>query len=84
MDPIKTHVNCFAALLFDGPVDKALGGVIFDLHWGRRLRVTDFVESGANGHRLLVVEISGANFGFVGRSHHIAHDFVNGAEWAIG
>ena len=84
MDPIKMHVNCFGALFLDGPVGKILGGGIFNLHWGRRLRVTNFGNSGANGHRLLSIEISGSGFGFGRRAHHIAYDFRQGDKWAIG
>ena len=74
LDPIKTRVNCFEALLFDGPVGEELGGGIVDYHWGRRLRVTHFGESGANGHIFLDVEISGSDFSFGRRAHHIEHD----------
>ena len=75
LDPIKTHVNCFGVLFFDGPIGKSLVGGIVNLHRGRSLRVTHFGESGANGHILLSVEISGSYFGFGRRAHHIAHDF---------
>ena len=61
--------------MFDGPVGKSLGDGIFDLHWGRRMRVTHFGKSGANGNRFLAVEISGSDFGFGRRAHHIVHDF---------
>ena len=65
LGPIKTHVNCFGELLFDGPVPEALYGGISDLHWGRRLRVTHFGESGTNGNGFLAVEISDSGFGIV-------------------
>ena len=84
LDPIKMHVNFFGTLLFDGPVGEVLGGGIVNLHQGRRLRVTHFGESGANGHRFLSVEISGSDFGFGRRAHHIAHDSGPGEKWAIG
>ena len=83
MDPIKTHVNCFGAFFFNGLVGKALGGGIVNLHRGRRLRVTHFGESGTNGHRLLAVDISGSDFGFGRRAHHISHDFGQGKKRAI-
>ena len=84
LDPIKTHVNCFGALLFDDLVGEALSGGIVDLHQGRRLRVTYFVKSDANGHGSLAVEISGSDFGFGRRAHHIAHNFGHGEKRAIG
>ena len=69
--------------MLDGPVGEALGSGIFDLRWGRRLRVIHFGKSGGNGHRLLAVGISGSNFGFGRRAHHIAHDFGHGKKRAI-
>ena len=75
---IKTHVNSFGSILFDGPVGETLSGGIVNLHWGRWLRVTHLGESGANGHKLLSVEISGSDFGFGHTAHHIAHDFGHG------
>ena len=84
LDPIKTNVNCFGSFLLDGPVGEALGGGIVNLRWGRRLRVTHFGESGVNGHIFFSVEISGSDFGFGRRAHHIAHDFVQGEKWGIG
>ena len=84
MDPIKTHVNCFGAFLLDSWVGEALGGGIVNLNRGRRLRVTHFGKSGTNGHRLLSLEISGSDFGFGRRAHHIAHDFGQGEKWASG
>ena len=70
--------------MFDGPVGEALGSGIVDLHRGRRLGVTHFGESDASGHGFLAVEISGSDFGFSRRAHHIAHDFGHGAKRAIG
>ena len=84
LDPIKTHVYCFGALLLHGPVGEALSGGIVNLHRGRTLRANHFGKIGANGHIFLSVEISGSNFGFGRRAHHIAHDFGKGEKWAIG
>ena len=70
--------------MFDCTVGKALDGGIVDLHWGRRLRVTHFGYSGANGHEFLAVEISGSDFGFVRRAHLIDHDFGHIKKRAIG
>ena len=69
--------------MFDGPVGEALGGGIFNLRRGRWLRVTHFGDSGVNVHRFLAIEISGSDFGFGRRSHHIAHDFGHGEKRAI-
>ena len=84
LDPIKTYVNCFGALLFYGLVREALGGGIVNLHRRRSLRVTHFGKSVVNGHRFLFVEISGSGFVFCHRAHHIAHNFGQGEKWAIG
>ena len=84
LDPIKTHVNCFGAFLLDGLAGKSLVDGIVNLHWGRRLIVTHLGKSGANGRGFLVVEISGSDFSFGRRAHHIAHDFGQGEKWAIG
>ena len=46
--------------------------------------MTHFENSGANGHRLLAVEISGFDFGFGRRAHHIAHDFGHIEKRGIG
>ena len=46
--------------------------------------MTHLGESGANGHGFLVVEISGSDFSFGRRAHHIAHDFGHGVKRAIG
>ena len=46
--------------------------------------MTYFGKSGVNGHRFLSVEISGSDFGFGRRAHHIAHDFGHSENWAIG
>ena len=70
--------------MFDGPVGKSLGGGIFGLHRGRRLRVAHFGESGANGHVFLAVEISGSDFGFGRRAYQIAYDFGHREKRAIG
>ena len=77
------HVNCFGAFLIDGPVGKALSSGIFNLHEGRRLRVTNFSKSGENGHIFLSIDISDSNFGFGRRGDHIAHDLGQGEKWAI-
>ena len=70
--------------MLDGPVGKALGGGIVNLHGARILRLDHFGKSGVNGHRFLSVEISGYDFGFGRRAHHIAHDFGQGEKWSIG
>ena len=78
------HVDCFGALLFDDPIGKDLGGGIVDFRWGKQLRVTHFRESGVNGHVFLAIDISGSDFGFGRRAHHIAHDFGHGEKRAVG
>ena len=45
--------------------------------------MTHFGNSGANGDGLLAVEISGSNFGFGRRAHHIVHDFGHSVKRAI-
>ena len=70
--------------MFDGPVGEALDVGIFYLHQGRRLRVNHFAKSGANGHGLLYVEISGSDFGFSRRNHNIPHDFGHVVKRAVG
>ena len=70
--------------MIDGPVGKPLGGGIVDLYRGRRLRVNHFGKSGANGNGFLAVEISGFDFGFGRRAHHIAHDFGHIEKRGIG
>ena len=54
LDPIKTHVDCFRALLFDGPVGEALHGGIVNLHQGRRLRVTHLDKEWCKWAQILV------------------------------
>ena len=59
--------------MLDDPVGEALSGGTVYLRRGRRLRVDHFGESDVNGHILLSVEVSGSDFGFSHRAHHIAY-----------
>jgi hypothetical protein len=36
-----------------------------------------------NGDCFLGIDVGGANFGFGGRSHYIAHDFADGVDGAV-
>ena len=83
-DAVLDKLIALERFSLNGLVGEALGGGIVDLYWVRRLRVTHFGESSVNGHGLLAVEISGSDFGFGRRSHHIAHDFGHGVKRSIG
>ena len=83
LDPIKTHVDCLGAFLFDGVICKALGSRVVYLHWSGRLGMTEFFERGTDGYSFRAVDVGCSNFGFGGRSHDVAHDSGDGEKWTI-
>jgi hypothetical protein len=52
-NPIEAHIHGFGSLLFDGFVGDTTGGAVVGNHRSRRLWVAQFVESDAEGGRLL-------------------------------
>ena len=42
--PIKAYVDRFRSFLFDGVIDKAVGGRVVYLHWSGRLWVPELAE----------------------------------------
>ena len=48
LEPIKSHVNGFAVLLFYSSIDYAIGGGVISFDWCWRLRMAQFFE--VNSH----------------------------------
>ena len=53
------------------------------MDWSDRLRVTTFEEQGADRDSLLAFDVSGSNFGFGSRTHHVGHDARNGVDGTV-
>ena len=49
LKPIKSHINGFAALLFDSSIDYAIGSGVIGLDWCWRLRMAQFFEGNSHG-----------------------------------
>ena len=82
-DPVKAHVNCFGAALFDGVIDNATGSIVVSLEWGGRLRVAQLLQGNANGANGLGVEEKGTQFSLGGTGDNLTHDLTQDMHGAV-
>jgi len=75
-DPVKMHIYCFGAFLFDGVIDDATSGTVIHLQWGCRLWVFQFVQGNAHGAYHVCIEEKGTKFSFSSTGNNLAHDLV--------
>ena len=83
LKPIKTHVDGFRPLLFDGVIDKALGSGVIHLEGRGRLWMSEFNKGCTDGDSLLAVKESGTTFGFGGGGQDISHNFGDGVDGSV-
>jgi hypothetical protein len=65
--PEVLHFHCKGALVFDGIVDNANGGSVFDVNWCLWLWMSKFCKSETEDLGFLRIEKEGTQFGFGGR-----------------
>ena len=64
LNPVETHVDCFGSLLFDCVVDDAGRTCVVCLNGGWGLRVSHFLECGAEFGAFFCIEEQSSHFGF--------------------
>ena len=83
LDPMETHVHGFGPFLFHGLVGKSCSGGIVNLHWGGRLGMLEFLESGAERDGVLAIEIRTGDFCFGSGANNDIKNFADRVDWAI-
>ena len=73
-DPIKTHVHCLGASLFDGVVANAGGACVVGLDGSGRLWMAHFFKGCAEHGCFFAVEEEGCEFSFGGGGKDGGHD----------
>ena len=71
LNPKIPHSHGFGATQLDGAIGNAGSGGVVGLDGSGALRVTKFVESGANGFGLTAVVKQATQFGFSSRGNHL-------------
>ena len=82
-EPIKAHVNCFGALLFDCVIQNATGHTVVSCDDGGGLWPAHFMKGCAKRNSGLSIDESRAGLGLGGGRKHIAHDSGENMESAI-
>ena len=72
--PIKTHIDCFRAALFDSRVDDAGCASVVGLDGGGRLRMAQVFEDRAQHGAVFGIEKECAEFSFSCRGKDRLHD----------
>jgi hypothetical protein len=81
LELIPTHVHGLGPLLFHGLVGETSGRGVVDLNGRGRVRMAELKERGADGYRLLGIEVARADFSLGGRPND---DVDDGAERVDG
>ena len=75
--PIKSHINCFGAFLFDCAIGKTYCSGVVNLHWGGWLEMSHFLQGCVNWDCFLPVGVRGTYFCFCSLAHHVAEYFCD-------
>ena len=82
-NPIKVHVDCFGAALFNGGVDDTSGTSVVRLDGGGRLWVTEVVQDGAQHGAIFGVEKECSKLRFCCGCQDRFHDGAIDEDWSI-
>ena len=81
--PVKLHVDCFGAALFDGVVEDAFGTFVVSSDHCGRLVVSEFDERLSDGAGILGIHEAGCYFGLCSGGNHRSDHRAKHVDWSI-